>query len=239
MNRKGLNIDRIVYEDDRTLLCDLIHDDRHYDMLDRYRMYFSESLLGYKYFTLIDKKDKNQHLVHAETERSDKVAIQALNFIKPSLYQKQNPSVLMLGMGTCSILKMIENFNPNISFTIYEYKSHLSSIVQYMVPKNTNIHYVDIYDRNKIIKIDKNRYDIIIDETQYDLKSNRFFYDNYLKDDGLLFFLCEHKIFRPNHWNYIMMKKRNSMPEFFDVCSVGRNIIGFHYEDWIKTIDNN
>lgn len=232
MQTSDLNIASILYEDNNILLCELIHDMKNYDIFppdyNRYGVYFSNSIVGNKYMTFIRKDD--WYIVHADTENTLRVAKNILQEIEEYLKQNENANILLLGMGNGNLHRRIDKIKPGVSMTTYEYYKVFEPIKKIVFPKQTQFHFVNIYRCEDVVKLDTNKYDIIIDDIMYNVKSNMFYYANYLKDNGTMYFLNDWTRF-DTPYSYSSMKKIGNKLELCNVSNVDPTIINQYYSD--------
>lgn len=237
MQTSDLNIASILYEDDHILLCDLIHDMKHYDIFppdyDRYNVYFSNSIVGNSYMTFI-RKDA-WYIVHADTENTNKVAENILQEIDSYLNINPEANILLLGMGNGNLHRRIDKIKPGVSMTTYEYYKVFEPIKKIVFPKQTEFHFVNIYRPDDVLKADSKKYDIIIDDIMYNVQSNMFYYANYLKNEGTMYFLNDWTRF-DTPYSYSSMKKIGSALELYNTSNVDPSIIDAYYSDISKFI---
>lgn len=232
MQTSDLNISSILYEDENILLCDLVHDMKHYDIFppdyDRYGVYFSNSVVGNSYMTLI-RKDA-WYIVHADTEKTENVANKIIQEIADCVRDKQDTNLLLLGMGNGNLHRRIDKLVPGVAMTTYEYYKTFAPIKEIVFPKQTEFHFVNIYRPEEVIKLDSKTYDIIVDDIMYNVQSNMFYYVNYLNDGGTMYFLNDWTRF-DTPYSYSSITKNGSTLQLNNVSGIDQSIIEAYYND--------
>jgi hypothetical protein len=231
----GLNISKIYYEDDDTLLCDLVHGNLNYSKLNRnrYHLYFQLSVPGFKYFTLINKKSK--YIIHADTERFSNVMGPVLKDLSHFLYQKENPKILFLGLGSGCIARNISVPHlGKIDITCYEIHNKLKPIEKYVLPEGSKVIYTDMYDYKKVVELDKNKYDVIINDIEFNAYCTLFYCQKFMKDEGRMYFLSDWTKFPSTPYNFIKLEKQKNNMSLEDISDISDDIIQQHVNEISK-----
>ena len=235
MKSSDFKISKILYEDEKILLCDLIHDLEYYKIFPdggiRYDVYFRESVEGNSYLTLFLKN--NFYVVHADTERLENIGKVVIDFFKDVAEEKKDISVLLLGMGNGNLHRRLNKIKPDVNITTYEYNKALKPICNIVFPPQTRFEFVNVRDYKTVSALDSQKYDIIIDEISYDLPSNIYYYVNHLRNNGTLFFLNDWTRFN-TPYNYSSLSKNDSKLIINNISNVDPAVIDIYYKE-IKT----